>query len=181
MKVTVTELPDVLIFEPAVYQDERGLLFESFNQKNMEDAVGRKVRFVQDNQSHSIKNVLRGLHYQIEQPQGKLVRVVHGEVFDVAVDLRRRSPTFGKWSGVVLSAENNKQVWIPSGMAHGFLALSETADVFYKLTDYYAPQHARSLLWNDPRIGIAWPTGQSPILSAKDRSALPLSEAEVFA
>jgi len=180
VKVTATELHDVLIFEPDVYQDERGFLFESFNHKGLEDAVGLTVQFVQDNQSHSIKNVLRGLHYQIEQPQGKLVRVVQGEVFDVAVDLRRKSPTFGKWSGVVLSAENNKQVWIPPGLAHGFLTLSETADVFYKLTDYYAPQHARSIRWNDPRIGIAWPAGQSPILSPKDRSALPLLEAEVF-
>jgi dTDP-4-dehydrorhamnose 3,5-epimerase len=181
VKITVTELSDVLVIEPAVYKDERGYLFESFNQKSFEDAAGRTAHFVQDNQSHSTKNILRGLHYQIVQPQGKLVRVVHGEVFDVAVDLRRNSSTFGKWSGVILSAENKKQMWIPPGLAHGFLALSETVDVFYKLTDYYAPQHARSLLWNDPRIGIAWPGGHPPILSAKDRSALPLSNAEVFA
>ena len=181
MKVTTTEIPDVLILEPAVFNDERGLFFESFNQKKIEDIAGSKVRFVQDNQSHSVRGVLRGLHYQIQQPQGKLVRVVQGEIFDVAVDLRRRSPTFGKWTGVKLSAENKKQVWIPEGMAHGFLVLSESADVFYKVTDYYAPQHERALLWNDPRVGIAWPMDHEPILSAKDRSALTLDKAEVFA
>lgn len=181
MKVTTTEIPDVLILEPAVFKDERGFFFESFNQKKFEDIAGLKVRFVQDNQSHSVRSVLRGLHYQIEQPQGKLVRVSHGEIFDVAVDLRRRSPTFGKWTGVKLSAENKKQLWVPEGLAHGFLVLSETADLLYKVTDYYAPQHERSLLWNDPRIGITWPMDHAPILSAKDRSALPLAAAEVFA
>jgi dTDP-4-dehydrorhamnose 3,5-epimerase len=181
VKVTAAAIPDVLIFEPAVYKDARGFFFEGFNQKNFEDAAGFKGRFVQDNQSHSLKGVLRGLHYQIEQSQGKLVRVIQGEVFDVAVDLRRKSPTFGKWAGVALSAKNNKQIWLPPGTAHGFLVLSETADVLYKVTDYYAPQHERSLLWNDPGIGIAWPKGSSPTLSDKDRTAPPLSQAEVFA
>ena len=181
MKVTSTELPDVLILEPSVFKDERGFFFESFNRKKFENIAGLKVHFVQDNQSHSVRSVLRGLHYQIEQPQGKLINVSHGEIFDVAVDLRRRSPTFGKWIGVKLSAENKKQMWLPEGLAHGFLVLSETADVSYKVTDYYAPQHERTLLWNDLRIGIAWPTDHPPILSAKDRAALTLSVAEVFA
>lgn len=181
MKATATEIADVLIIEPAVFKDERGTFFESFNQKKFEDAIGQKVRFVQDNQSHSVKGVLRGLHYQIEQPQGKLIRVLHGEIFDVAVDLRRHSPTFGKWTGIALSAENKQQVWVPQGLAHGFLVVSETADVLYKVTDYYAPRHERSLMWNDPDVGIAWPQGYSPMLSAKDRSALPLAKAEVFA
>lgn len=181
MKVTPTEIPDVFILEPAAFKDERGFFLESFNQKKFEEIAGAKVRFVQDNQSHSVKGVLRGLHYQIQQPQGKLVRVIQGEIFDVAVDLRRKSPTFGKWTGVKLSAENKKQVWVSEGLAHGFLVLSETADVFYKVTDYYAPQHERALLWNDPRIGIAWPMAHAPILSAKDRAALPLVAAEVFA
>ena len=181
MKVTPTEIAGVFILEPAAFKDERGFFLESFNQKKFEDIAGAKVRFVQDNQSHSVKGVLRGLHYQIQQPQGKLVRVIQGEIFDVAVDLRRKSPTFGKWTGVKLSAENKKQVWVSEGLAHGFLVLSETADVFYKVTDYYAPQHERALLWNDPRIGIAWPMAHAPILSAKDRAALPLAAAEVFA
>jgi dTDP-4-dehydrorhamnose 3,5-epimerase len=181
VKVTATAIPDVLIFEPAVYKDARGFFFESFNQKKFEQATGLKDRFVQDNQSHSLKGVLRGLHYQIEQPQGKLIRVIQGEIFDVAVDLRRKSPTFGKWVGITLTAENNKHVWVPSGLAHGFLVVSETADVLYKVTDYYAPQHERSLLWNDPGIGIAWPKGASPVLSDKDRAGTPLAQAEVFA
>jgi len=180
VKVTLAEIPDVLILEPAVFRDERGLFFESFNQKEFENIVAPKTRFVQDNQSHSVRGVLRGLHYQIEQPQGKLVRAVQGEIFDVAVDLRRKSPTFGRWSGVKLSAGNRKQVWIPEGLAHGFLVLSETADVFYKVTDYYASQHERALLWNDLQIGITWPLDREPILSAKDRAALPLTAAEVF-
>ena len=142
--------------------------------------MGPKTPFVKDNQSHSVRGVLRGLHYQIEQPQGKLVRAVQGEIFDVVVDLRRSSPTFGKWSGVKLSAGNRKQVWIPEGLAHGFFVLSETADVLYKVTDYYAPQHQRVVFWNDPRIGITWPTDREPILSAKDRAAPPLAAAEVF-
>lgn len=181
MKVTATEIPDVLILEPSVFKDERGFFFESFNWKKFENMAGLKVRFVQDNQSHSVRSVLRGLHYQIEQPQGKLIQVSHGEIFDVAVDLRRRSPKFGKWTGVILSAENKKQMWVPEGLAHGFLVLSETADVSYKVTDYYAPQHERALLWNDPHIGIAWPMDHEPILAAKDRSAFPLAAAEVFA
>jgi dTDP-4-dehydrorhamnose 3,5-epimerase len=174
-------IPDVLIFEPAVYEDARGYFFESFNQKNFEDAAGLKARFVQDNQSHSLKGILRGLHYQIEQPQGKLVRVIQGEIFDVAVDLRRKSPTFGKWTGAALSAQSRNQMWMPPGLAHGFLVLSETADVAYKVTDYYAPRYERTLLWNDPAIGIAWPKGVSPILSGKDRAARPLTQAEVYA
>jgi dTDP-4-dehydrorhamnose 3,5-epimerase len=181
VKVAATAIPDVLIFEPAIYRDARGHFLESFNQKNFEDAVGSKVTFVQDNQSHSRQGVLRGLHYQIEQAQGKLVRVLQGEIFDVAVDLRRKSPTFGQWAGVALSEENRKQIWLPPGLAHGFLVLSETADVAYKVTDYYAPQHERALLWNDPGIGIAWPKSVSPILSEKDRAATPLAQAEVFA
>jgi dTDP-4-dehydrorhamnose 3,5-epimerase len=181
VKVTATEIPGVLILEPVVFEDERGFFFESFNQRKFEDFADLKLRFVQDNQSHSARNVLRGLHYQIEQPQGKLVHVSRGEIFDVAVDLRRKSPAFGKWTSVKLSAENKKQIWIPEGLAHGFLVLSETADVLYKVTDYYAPQYERSLLWNDPRIGIAWPLDHKPIMSTKDRAALPLSAAQVFA
>ncbi len=181
MKVTATNIPDVLILEPAVYKDERGFFFEGFNQKKFDVATGLKVRFVQDNRSHSIKGVLRGLHYQIEKPQGKLICAPQGEIFDVAVDLRRKSPTFGQWTGVVLSAENRKQAWIPPGLAHGFLVLSGTADVFYKVTEYYAPEHERTLIWDDPGLGIAWPTNHSPILSAKDQSGLPLADAEVYA
>ena len=181
MKVVSTEIPGILIFEPAVFKDERGYFFESFNQKKFEDAVGQNIGFIQDNQSQSGKNVLRGLHYQIKQAQGKLIRVIQGEIFDVAVDLRRKSPTFGKWAGIALSAENKKQIWLPPGLAHGFLVLSETAEVFYKVTEYYAPQHERSLLWNDHSIAIAWPQSASPIISAKDRAATPLAQAEVFA
>ena len=144
MKVTTTEIPNVLILEPAVFNDERGFFLESFNQKQFKDIAGLKIHFVQDNRSRSVKGVLRGLHYQVEQPQGKLIHVSHGEIFDVAVDLRQRSPTFGKWTGAKLSAENKKQIWIPEGLAHGFLVLSKTADVFYKVTDYYAPQHERA-------------------------------------
>lgn len=181
MKVTATTLSDVLLFEPTVYEDQRGFFFESFNQREFDTAIGRRVRFVQDNHSRSAKHVLRGLHYQLRQPQGKLVRVAAGEVFDVAVDLRRSSPTFGKFVGTVLSAENRKQLWIPEGFAHGFLVLSETADFLYKTTDYYAPKDERCVFWNDPTIGIDWPKVGEPILSAKDRLGLPLSQAEVFA
>ena len=180
MKIIATQIPDVLILEPAVYSDERGFFFESFNQKKFEETTKLKVHFVQDNQSHSLKGVLRGLHYQIQQPQGKLVSVAEGKIFDAAVDLRRSSPTFGKWTGITLSAENKKQIWIPQGLAHGFLALSETATVLYKVTGYYAPQHERTLIWNDPDIGIVWPAGWSPILSGKDRLGLRLSQAESF-
>jgi dTDP-4-dehydrorhamnose 3,5-epimerase len=169
MKVTSTKIPDVLIIEPTVFGDERGFFLESFNQKKFEEAIGRSAQFVQDNHSKSSKHVLRGLHYQIQQPQGKLVRVSLGEVFDVAVDLRPHSPTFGQWVGEILSAENKKQLWVPEGFAHGFLVMSETAEFLYKTTDYYAPQFERSLLWNDPEIGIDWPLNNStPNLSIKD-------------
>jgi len=181
MKVMATAIPDVLVLEPTIYQDERGSFFESFNQKRFEDAVRRNVSFVQDNHSHSLRHVLRGLHYQISRPQGKLVRVAMGEVFDVVVDLRRRSPTYGKFVSTVLSAANNKQVWIPEGFAHGFLVLSDAAEFLYKTTDYYVREDERCLIWNDPDIGIDWPKDSEPILSAKDRLGLPLSKAEVFA
>ena len=181
MKVAETALPGVLIFEPEVYEDTRGFFVEFFNQKQFGRDVGRNVQFVQDNQSHSRKGVLRGLHYQINQPQAKLIRTIQGEIYDVAVDLRRSSPAFGKWIGVTLSADNKKQLWIPEGFAHGFLALSETADLLYKVTDYYAPQHERSLLWNDAALAITWPIDGAPILSDRDRRALALDKAEVFA
>ena len=181
MKVVATAIPDVLLLEPTIYEDARGFFFESFNQKRFDDAVGRSVRFVQDNHSRSVKHVLRGLHYQIRRPQGKLVRVVSGEVFDVAVDLRRNSPTFGKFVSGVLSAANKKQLWIPEGFAHGFLVLSDAAEFLYKTTDYYVPDDERCVIWNDPDIGIDWPKDVDPILSAKDRLGLPLGKAEVFA
>ncbi|HEY1475409.1 MAG TPA: dTDP-4-dehydrorhamnose 3,5-epimerase [Pseudolabrys sp.] len=181
MKVATTALPGVLVLEPKVFEDERGFFFESFNQKRFDDATRRDVCFVQDNHSRSVKNVLRGLHYQIRRPQGKLVRVTSGEVFDVAVDLRKSSPTFGKFASIVLSAANKKQLWIPEGFAHGFLVLSDTADFLYKATDYYVPDDERCVAWNDPDIGIDWPKDSQPILSAKDQLGLPLSKAEVFA
>jgi len=181
MKIAATILPEIFVLEPAVHGDERGFFFESFNQKRFEEAIGRKTQFVQDNHSRSVKGVLRGLHYQIRQPQGKLIRALQGEIFDVAVDLRRHSATFGKWSGTVLSAENKKQMWVPEGFAHGFVVMSETAEILYKVTDYYAPQHERSLLWNDAAIAIAWPLDGTPILSVKDRVGAPLAQAEVFA
>ena len=181
MKIAATNLPEIFVLEPAVHGDERGFFFESFNQKRFEEAIGRKTQFVQDNHSRSVKGVLRGLHYQIRQPQGKLIRALQGEIFDVAVDLRRHSATFGKWSGTVLSAENKKQMWVPEGFAHGFVVTSETAEILYKVTDYYAPQHERSLLWNDAAIAIAWPLDGTPILSVKDRVGAPLAQAEVFA
>ncbi|MSR00474.1 MAG: dTDP-4-dehydrorhamnose 3,5-epimerase [Gammaproteobacteria bacterium] len=181
MKITPTSIPDVLIIEPKVFGDERGFFFESFNQAKFESFIGRQVNFVQDNHSKSVKNVLRGLHYQIQQPQGKLVRVVQGEVFDVAVDIRKSSPTFGKWVGEVLSAENKKQLWVPEGFAHGFVVLSESAEFLYKTTDYYAPKYERSTVWNDPTIDIKWPTNGEPILSAKDQQAKTLATAEHFA
>ena len=181
MRVTATALPDVLIIEPVVHEDARGFFLESFNQKRFDAAIGRTVTFVQDNHSRSLKHVLRGLHYQIRRPQGKLVRVVAGEVFDVAVDLRRGSPSFGKFAATVLSEANNKQLWIPEGFAHGFLVLSETADVLYKTTDYYAPDDERCMIWNDAEIGIDWPSRIAPILSAKDRAGVALRATEVFA
>lgn len=174
-------IPDVVLIEPRDFGDDRGFFYESFNQIRFDEAVGRAVRFVQDNHSRSAKNVLRGLHFQIQQPQGKLVRVVHGEVFDVAVDIRRSSPTFGSWIGVILSAQNKKQLWIPEGFAHGFLVLSDVAEFLYKTTDYYAPQHERSLAWNDPELAIEWPLDRPPQLSQKDATATYLSATEVFA
>lgn len=181
MKVTSFTIPEIVLIEPKVFGDERGFFFESFNQARFEETVGRKINFVQDNHSRSVKNVLRGLHYQIQQPQGKLVRVVQGEVFDVAVDLRKSSPTFGRWVGQVLSAENKHQLWIPEGFAHGFVVLSDTAEFLYKTTDYYAPAHERCLLWNDPVLNIQWPLGIAPVLSAKDTQGKPFNEVEVFA
>ena len=180
MKVTATRIPDVLIFEPKVFGDARGFFMESFNGRAFDEAVGRHVEFVQDNHSRSTKGVLRGLHYQIQQPQGKLVRVSNGAVFDVAVDIRKSSATFGQWVGVELSAENNRQLWVPPRLAHGFLVLSETADFLYKTTDYYAPQHERSLLWNDGTLKIEWPDiGMSPVLSMKDQNASRLDAADL--
>ncbi len=181
MRVVATDIPDVLIIEPKVFGDERGFFYESFNAAAFEAATGVKRSFVQDNHSKSQRGVLRGLHYQIQQPQGKLVRVVAGEVFDVAVDLRRSSPTFGRWVGCHLSAQNQRQLWIPEGFAHGFVVLSESAEFLYKTTDYYAPAHERSLLWNDPQIGIDWPFEEPPQLSQKDIDGKVLSEAELFA
>jgi dTDP-4-dehydrorhamnose 3,5-epimerase len=180
MKTTPLAIPDVILLEPKVFGDDRGFFFESFNQTSFEVAIGRCVTFVQDNHSRSGKNVLRGLHYQIQQPQGKLVRIVAGEVFDVAVDLRKSSPTFGEWVGEILSAENKRQMWVPEGFAHGFLVLSDTAECLYKTTDYYAPEHERCIAWNDQTIGIQWPIGSAPVLSAKDRQGKSLAEAEHF-
>ncbi|MBW8305991.1 MAG: dTDP-4-dehydrorhamnose 3,5-epimerase [Thiobacillus sp.] len=181
MKATHLAIPDVVLIEPKVFGDDRGFFFESFNQAKFEAAIGRQVAFVQDNHSRSVKNVLRGLHYQIQQPQGKLVRVVHGEVFDVAVDIRKSSPTFGQWVGEILSAENKRQMWVPEGFAHGFVVLSETAEFLYKTTDYYAPEHERSIAWNDPAITIQWPVDGEPVLSAKDQQGKSLADAEHFA
>ena len=178
--VTPTHIPDLLILEPKVFGDARGFFFESFNQQDFNQALGLDVQFVQDNHSRSAQGVLRGLHYQLQQPQGKLVRVVLGAVFDVAVDIRQNSPTFGQWSGVELTEDNHKQLWVPPGFAHGFVVLSDTADFLYKTTDYYAPQHERAIAWNDPAIGITWPQGLQPQLSAKDQAAKPLAEAELF-
>ena len=180
MNVTKTAIPDVLVFEPKVFGDERGFFMESFNQKVFEEAVGRTVSFVQDNHSKSAKNVLRGLHYQIKNPQGKLVRVTEGAVFDVAVDLRQSSPTFGKWVGEILSAENKKQLWIPEGFAHGFLVLTDTAEFLYKTTDYYYGEFDRSLLWSDTELDIKWPIEIEPTLSAKDIAGKTLADADKF-
>lgn len=181
MKIIEAEIPDVLIIEPRVFADERGFFLESYNYQLWSDKANIAQPFVQDNHSCSVQNVLRGLHYQIHQPQGKLVRVVAGEIFDVAVDLRMSSQYFGQWVGITLSATNKQQVWIPPGFAHGFLVISEGAEVLYKTTDYYVPTHERSLLWNDPDIAIAWPLSAPPILSTKDQAAKRLAEAEVFA
>lgn len=180
MNIVPLAIPEVLRIEPRVFGDDRGFFFESFRQDRFEQAVGRKVDFVQDNHSKSAHNVLRGLHYQLWQTQGKLVRVVAGSVFDVAVDLRRCSPTFGQWVGEILSAENKVQMWVPEGFAHGFLVLSETAEFVYKTTDYYAPEHERCLAWDDPFVGIEWPLREPPLVSAKDGCGLPLERAETF-
>ena len=179
MNVIETDIPDVKIIEPTVFGDERGFFFESFNAKAFNAAVGYAVEFVQDNHSKSSKGVLRGLHYQIQQPQGKLVRVVEGKVFDVAVDIRKSSSTFGQWVGVILSAENKKQLWVPEGFAHGFVTLSDSAEFLYKTTDYYAPEFERSIAWNEPSIGIDWKIEQ-PKLSGKDQQGFSLKDAEVF-
>ena len=181
MNIINTEIPEVFIFEPKVFGDARGFFFESFNQKIFEETVGRKVEFVQDNHSQSQKGVLRGLHYQLApHAQGKLVRCVEGEVFDVAVDIRESSATFGHWVGVVLSAENKRQLWIPEGFAHGFLTLSDKAQFLYKATNFYAPQSERSIIWNDPEIAIDWPNIDDIVLSAKDEQGLTLSTADLY-
>ncbi len=185
MKAIATAIPDVLLLEPRVFGDARGFFLESFNARNFRELTGLDLQFVQDNHSRSAAGVLRGLHYQIRQPQGKLVRVVQGRVFDVAVDLRRRSPHFGRWVGAELSGENHRQLWIPPGFAHGFLVLSESADFLYKTTDYYAPEHERCVRWDDPAIGIDWPLAGlpspgAPLLSAKDREGRLLADAELF-
>jgi len=181
MKAIATLIPEVLVIEPKVHGDARGFFFESYNEKAFLLATGLSPNFVQDNHSRSSRGVLRGLHYQIRQPQGKLVRVVRGSAYDVAVDVRRSSPTFGKWVGVELSEENQLQLWVPPGFAHGFITTSDSADFLYKATDYYAPEHERCIAWDDPEIGIEWPLdGKQPSLSAKDQAGVKLSRAEVF-
>jgi dTDP-4-dehydrorhamnose 3,5-epimerase len=180
MNIIKTDIPDVVIFEPKVFGDDRGFFFESFNQQKFYEATNLQVNFVQDNHSKSAKNVLRGMHYQIEQAQGKLVRVTQGEVFDVAVDLRKSSPTFGQWVGTHLSGENKRQMWMPPGFAHGFLVLSDTAEFLYKTTDFYAPQHECSLKWDDPTVAIEWPLQEAPLLSAKDEQGLSLEVCKKF-
>jgi dTDP-4-dehydrorhamnose 3,5-epimerase len=180
VKAIPTAIADVLVMEPALFGDARGAFFESWNRQRFGELVGRDVPFVQDNHSISARGVLRGLHYQVRQAQGKLVRVVAGEVFDVAVDIRRSSPTFGRWVGEVLSAENRRMMWIPEGFAHGFLVLSDIAEFLYKTSDYYAPQHERTLLWNDPKVGVKWPLKGEPVLKPKDAAGTPLASAETF-
>ncbi len=180
MKIIPMKLPDVLILEPEVFGDERGFFMESFNARKFAEATGLDVQFVQDNHSRSAKGVLRGLHYQLQQPQGKLVRVVRGAVFDVAVDIRKHSATFGQWVGVELSAENHRQLWVPAGFAHGFLVLSETADFLYKTTDYYAPEYERCIRWDDKALAIDWPLQAPPVRSAKDAAGTSLSDAVLF-
>jgi dTDP-4-dehydrorhamnose 3,5-epimerase len=183
LKFTPTALPEVLVLEPRVFSDERGFFLETWNQQRFDGAVGHPVRFVQDNQSRSAGGVLRGLHYQVRQPQGKLVRVLAGRVFDVAVDLRRSSPTLGRWVGVELTSDNMQQMWIPPGFGHGFLVLSRFADILYKTTDYYAPEHERALAWNDRHVGVQWPLGdvpREPILSGKDAAAPPWDACVLF-
>jgi dTDP-4-dehydrorhamnose 3,5-epimerase len=180
MRITSTEISDILIFEPQVFQDDRGFFYESYNQRAFAEKTGIAFDFVQDNHSCSKYNVLRGLHYQIQQPQGKLVRAIAGTIQDIAVDIRKNSPTFGQWIGCILSAENKCQIWVPPGFAHGFLVLSETAEVVYKTTDYYAPQHERCILWDDPDLAIDWKINTTPIVSAKDRAGRSFKTAEVF-
>jgi dTDP-4-dehydrorhamnose 3,5-epimerase len=180
MQVKTTEIPDVLIIEPRVFGDDRGFFYESYNHRAFVQSTGISPEFVQDNHSKSARGVLRGLHYQIKQPQAKLVRVIAGEVFDVAVDLRRSSPTFGRWTGAILSAQNNRQLWIPEGFAHGFLVLSDSAEFLYKTTDYYAPEHERCIIWNDAQLNIAWPPGVEIMLSAKDQAGVSFVAADVF-
>ena len=180
MKVIPTEIPDVLIIEPQVYGDDRGFFLESFNQKDFREKTGVNTTFVQDNHSMSLKNVLRGLHYQIPNPQGKLVRVVNGSVFDVAVDARQSSPTFGQWVGCILSAENKRIFWVPEGFGHGFLVLSDRAEFLYKTTNYYYPKYEKTILWNDADLGIDWPLETPPILSPKDQAGQPFKSVEVF-
>ena len=177
MQVTPTAIPDVLVIEPKVFGDARGFFYESFNQQAFNEATGLNLNFVQDNHSRSAKGVLRGLHYQVQQPQGKLVRVVRGAVFDVAVDIRKGSPTFGKWEGIELTEDNHKQLWVPPGFAHGFVVLSDSADFLYKTTEYYAPEHEGCIAWNDPEIGIQWPLASEPSLSSKDQQGMALHEA----
>ncbi|WP_321901631.1 dTDP-4-dehydrorhamnose 3,5-epimerase [Burkholderia cenocepacia] len=180
MNIVETNIPDLKIIEPKVFGDERGFFFESFNYKKFSEAIGRDVVFVQDNHSKSARNVLRGLHYQIQHTQAKLVRVVSGEVFDVAVDLRRSSPTFGKWLGVMLSAENNRQLWIPEGFAHGFVVTSDSAEFLYKTTDYWYPEYERTIIWNDPQLDIDWPLDEVPVVSVKDQQGVPFVTANLF-
>lgn len=180
MNVIPTSLPEVLIIEPKVFGDARGFFYESYNERTFAGKTGIQARFVQDNHSRSAKNVLRGLHYQIRQPQGKLVRVIAGSVFDVAVDLRRSSPTFGQWTAVELSAENKRMLWIPPGFGHGFVVTSESAEFLYKTTDYYAPAYERCVLWSDPQLAIPWPLRGAPMVSAKDQQGALLQDAEVF-
>ncbi len=180
MRAIATALPDVMVVEPQVFGDARGYFFESYNQGRFEEAIGREARFVQDNQSRSAQGVLRGLHYQLHQVQGKLVRVLAGEIFDVAVDIRRSSPHFGRWVGERLSAQSKRQLWIPEGFAHGFYVLSDFAEVLYKTTDYYTPEHERCIRWDDPSLAIRWPLAGAPALSAKDGQAPPLSEVQVL-
>lgn len=179
LHVTATAIPDLLVLEPQIFGDARGFFFESFNQQEFHRATGLNLNFVQDNHSRSAKGVLRGLHYQVQQPQGKLVRVVRGAVFDVAVDIRKNSNTFGQWVGMELNEDNHKQMWIPPGFAHGFVVLSDSADFLYKTTEYYAPQHERCIAWDDPAIGITWPSGLQPQLSAKDQVGKSLAEVEL--
>lgn len=180
MNIIQTELPGTLLIEPTVFGDDRGFFFESYNERLFSEKIGLEVNFVQDNHSRSVQGVLRGLHYQVQQPQGKLVRAIIGSIYDVAVDLRKSSPHFGQWVGFFLSAENKRQLWVPPGFAHGFLVVSETAEVLYKTTDFYAPQHERSVRWDDSDLDIQWPLESKPILSSKDQLGQKLSTAEVF-